>query len=539
MMNKIKILDKLKGGPEFGFYFGTDKINITQVKKNKVVLDLSISRAKITGPVSEQKMPSGIKIASALKAEFDKHNISPQHAGLVLAGENLIIRTFELPVVLSKEELDKNAVAYEARKYIPFKIEELVFDYSFCYERSSRKTLVLFVGIKKDLLEEYLLIFKELGVNLHTIEYSGFSLSRLFKLAHIKAEGLVGFLSIDPEDEVNFVVYRNGFPLFSRDINLMLDAEAKPSEEETRVKAFIADEFTDGAKSNFLGKLKNEIRISLDFFSRKYSTQPLNKIIVLGSSEALSEATALFGDLKELIENLQIQQFLDAGVRPTVAVLKSFSAAISKRQKIRFPIELFSAKSRLAKAKKIPLDLPALKLSQIKINPKVAFFALFLLVLGWSANFYIRRPSENILEQLRAQQPSVRGISPALPLRSLTDEERKRTEHLTRMKRVIDERLYLTKILNLIPQILPPGAWLTNFEFSLSGERSLLTLYGMIYLGNAEKEFSALSDIDLGLKNNPYFSSRFREIRVISVQREIRKAGEAEFEVTQFTIRCN
>jgi len=279
---------------DFGIYFGPKVINITEVKKEKLLTNISIVQTRITGP-EEPKVPDEIKLAPALRGEFIKNKISPSNVNLTLPGEDVIIRTFDLPIFLSKREIKYDTIAFEAKKYIPFDIEDIVFDFRRYPDRKNKKNIILFVGIKKEILKKYINTFKQLHIQIRLIEYAGFSILRLLRLGGLNDRGIFGLLNADLEEETNFLVCEDGFPLFSRDINLIPEPE---TENSAKKKDFDKEgKITSTAKLIFIEKLKSEIRISLDFFRRKFPTKLLKKIIILTLPQFQTEIATSIKDL--------------------------------------------------------------------------------------------------------------------------------------------------------------------------------------------------------------------------------------------------
>jgi len=62
---------------EFGIYFGTEAINVTEVKGTKPLTNFSIVLEGIVGSGMDQKFPDEPKIVTALKGAFIKNNIAP------------------------------------------------------------------------------------------------------------------------------------------------------------------------------------------------------------------------------------------------------------------------------------------------------------------------------------------------------------------------------------------------------------------------------------------------------------------------------
>ena len=249
-----------------GIYFGPSVISIVESKGRQPVNNIRIPRSAISkGEFSDDKVPEEIKIAPYLKDEFKKNKIDNQEVVVSLSGRDLIIRNFEMPM-LQRQEL-YNAVNFEVKKYIPFKVEDLVSDFQLFTDKPARKNYVLFVGIKKETLDKYLSIFQQLGMKVSAVEYSAFSALRLLSLASVKEKDPIAVVNIDliEEDEINFVVLKDGFPLFSRDIPFISDSQRQPG--------------TSGPQQGLaIERLKREIRVSLDYYDRTFPLKNIGKV---------------------------------------------------------------------------------------------------------------------------------------------------------------------------------------------------------------------------------------------------------------------
>jgi type IV pilus assembly protein PilM len=220
-----------------GIYFGPKVIKIVEVKGHKVSVSTQIQQTAVSSGELEEKVPAEVKaveIVAMFKDELRRHKIESKGAALCLSGKDLIIRTFEIPMI-PKEEIE-SAVRFEAKKYIPFKVEDLITAHQLKFDRANRTHMVLFMGIKKEALDRYISILNQLDLKIHCVEYSAFSMLRHLKLNKLSDKGVVGVLSADlsGEDEANFTVLEDGFPLFSRDISLAegQDLSGKPKGPE-------------------------------------------------------------------------------------------------------------------------------------------------------------------------------------------------------------------------------------------------------------------------------------------------------------------
>ena len=202
-----------------GIYFGPKAISMVETEKKKVKNHNLIPQAAVYNGELDKKVPAEVKtieIIALLKDELRRNKMDAREATICLSGRDLIIRTFQMPV-LPRQEM-QSAINFEAKKYIPFKIEEVIADFQIKLDRLSHTSLVLYIGIKKETLDRHISILNQLDLKINAVEYSAFSILRCLKLAGLNGRGVVGVLAADlkVEDEINFMVLEDGFPLNGR-----------------------------------------------------------------------------------------------------------------------------------------------------------------------------------------------------------------------------------------------------------------------------------------------------------------------------------
>lgn len=509
-----------------GIYFGPKIISIVETKGRKVLNVIKINRSLISSGGLEEKVPEEIKIVAILKDELRKKKIEAKEAMLTLSGKDLVIRTFEMPVI-PREELEVNAVHFESRKYIPFKIEELISDFQLKLDKSTHRNSVLFVGIKKEILENYLSILNQLNLKVKTVECSAFSIMRILELAHIGNKGVIGFLNVDfkEEDEVNFTVLENGFSLFSRDITLALGNE----------------ETAGGGKidsTDLLEKTKTELRISLDFYHRKFPTKNIEKIIFITNNEHRLELEALIKDMGVQLHFLDVAKYLEKekDIVYNSSFIKSYCSSLFKTVKSNLKINLLVVRAKLQFPKEITMRTQAVSLlSSLKIDYWMVAGGIFICIAAYFFGFYQKMPLNKRWNELISLRPKVSVVNPDSSYDELVNVSNNFKTDFEIVKTIVVNPFYLTQILNAIPESMPGGMWLTNFTFQANKDNNLnLSLVGVVYLDDADKELESVNTFVVNLNENPEFNRYFKNINIISVQ-------QGDFEqtlATTFTISC-
>ncbi|MDD5730338.1 MAG: pilus assembly protein PilM, partial [Candidatus Omnitrophica bacterium] len=368
-----------------GVYFGPGLISIVESKGKKMLNSIQIPRSNLNSGSAEEKVPDELKMVALLKDELRKNNITSDKACVTLAGKELIIRTFEMPVLPHSEI--QASVNFEARKYIPFKIEELVLSYQIFYDRSTKKNLVLLVGIKKEVMDKYLSIFNQLEQKIISLEYSAFSILRFFKLSQAKTGGIIAAVSLDmnEQDEVNFMVLQNGFPLFSRDI-ILTDETLPESSQPANLDP-----------AQMLEKIKAELRISLDFYRRKFPTKNINRIVILAPEEFHSDIEAFVKERNTPCQFIDYKKCVGKPVPYSSSTFKAFGNSLAQAVNTGIKIDLLDAKEKdKVKAAQASLPLSAVKnlnLAEIlKIDFKVVALAVLICVFTFIYGLYQKLP---------------------------------------------------------------------------------------------------------------------------------------------------
>jgi type IV pilus assembly protein PilM len=503
-----------------GVYFGPQLISIVETKGNKPINYTKVSQATVSaGEILEEKVPASAKLIVLLKDELMQNNIGTNEAVVSISGRDLIVRTFEMPI-LPRQELD-TAVNFEVKKYIPFKIEDLISDFQYKLDKTIQKTRVLFVGIKKETLDNYLNILSQLGIKIKSIEYSAFSILRLLKLAGIKEKGIIAVVNIDitKDDETNFVVLDDGFPLFSRDINLMDGYEEVARAEETQ-------------QGVILEKLKREIQISLDYYNRKFPGKNISKIFFIANPNCRADLDGFTKDLGLGIHFIDINKYIDRLITFSLAFVKGYSSSLSKIN-IAVKINLLLAQERVTKKTAQEALMPLSWVMRFKSDIMVGIACFLIFILIFLFRIYRISPLQNELKNIIDIRPATSTISGELSYSELLDTNSNYKIKAEAMDKIIKKRLYLTPLLDAIPRVVPKGIWLVKLSFK-EEEKTELILEGTAYLGNSDKELELVNTFLSHLKENPAFIKYFKEMSVVSTgHKQIEKTS-----ITNFVISC-
>ena len=508
---------------ELGIYFGSRVVDIAETKGKKLLNSIQIPLSTVSSNELDEKVPTEIKLAAAFNDTFRRNKIEAKEAVLCLSGKDLIIRTFEIPV-LPNDEL-QGAISFEAKKYIPFKVEELISDYQVELDRQSHTNIVLFIGIKKKTFDRYFSILSQLNIKINAIEYAGFSVLRILKLSGVGNSGIMGVLCLDSQgqDETSFTVLENGFPLFSRDINLSEGPDGLGKVEEA-----VAPEI-------FLDKLKAEIRVSLDYYHRKFPAKPIQNIFIISGLDSRQGIETLISEMGLTGRFIDITRIIGKPMVYSSSIVKSYSSAIAKQVVIKVRPNLISAKAKVLSPGGEHLGVGTL-LKGLKLDIRVIIAGILICAGVFLYGIYQALPLKRELGSVINKRISVVRVSPDSSYEALNTTVLQYRKTLNNLSNLLKKQLYITETLDIMPRSLPAGLWLTKFSFGGKQQDGggELILEGESYLKDSDKEFQAVNKFLDNLKNSPGFTKYFKYINLVSIDR----AQFLKDTATTFLISC-
>lgn len=297
-INLLKLKDKfLKERFSVGLDIGTAAIKLIKLKFSKDSVELC-------GFVFE---PAVLDLESALKkvagvSDTKKINLS-------VYGSSTVIRYVNFPQMTPAEL--KQALKFEAAKYIPFPIDEINLDGCILKEGlPENKMLVMLAATKKESVNQRLKLIEDAGLKPNLIDIDAIALINAFNFNHSRnefpEEKSIALLNIGALMS-NLSILEGGIPVLSRDIyvagnsftqklketfnldfNRAEELKLNPPKEEVEKIPF--------ALESVVANLANEVRTSFDYYESQ-SASTVSKIFLSGGGSK-------FVRLKEMLVNL-------------------------------------------------------------------------------------------------------------------------------------------------------------------------------------------------------------------------------------------
>jgi len=278
-----------------GIDIGSSSVKLVQVKEQKgtfVLQNVGILPLPLEAIVDNTLMDSS-SIVEAIKKLLKSLNIRAKDAACSVSGNSVIIRKISLPA-MPPEELE-DQIHWEAEQYIPFDINDVNIDFQILAsdQNDPSKMEVLLVASKKEIINDYLAVFNEAGINLAVVDVDSFAIQNAFELNYdIGSENVVALINIGASI-MNLNIVKNDISLFTRDVQMGGNLYTEEIQKQFSVSNEEAERMKISGDSSDQSKLKDtisrvnetlamEMRRSLDFYNTTAGEGKINNVFISG-----------------------------------------------------------------------------------------------------------------------------------------------------------------------------------------------------------------------------------------------------------------
>ncbi|MDD4183722.1 MAG: pilus assembly protein PilM, partial [Candidatus Omnitrophica bacterium] len=243
------------GKKKIGIYLGLNSIGAVAMEGKKVLSSVKYDLSSVEEEAKVESLNEEIRWQALINKILREIGSEEKEVYVSLADKDFIFRSLEMPL-MTKKNIDSSLV-FEIEKYIPFKIEELMWDYSYVRYPKEKKLNISFVGIRETNIYKVQEMFSHLNLMTVTIEPSSLSLVKVLKTSKQFSQ-IKNFALLDATDSESYLTFfYEDLPVFSQYITI-----AK--------KGNVLD--TD--------KFIESVRLSFQYFKREFRTYDLEKFIM-------------------------------------------------------------------------------------------------------------------------------------------------------------------------------------------------------------------------------------------------------------------
>lgn len=288
---------------------------------------------QVTG-VGWERIPSPDMVEDTIHAVIANNGLRARRVVTSVSGRSVIVRHVTM-MPMPDDEL-RQAVRYEADKYIPYDVEDVQLD---CQQlgpadEGGSQIRVLLVAAKRQLIEEHIAMLQNVGLQPATIDVDLFALANAYELCNAKAEmsaegEAVALVDIGAS-KTSICILKGTSECFTREVytagNAMTDAVAKRfGETPTSVEGMKEDpgdaiNSMSDAMIPVIDDLGSEVRLSFDYYENQYE-QTVSRAYLSGGSIMFPGLCEALGNAFE-VETHKFSAFetLNVGVMDDVVI---------------------------------------------------------------------------------------------------------------------------------------------------------------------------------------------------------------------------
>jgi type IV pilus assembly protein PilM len=287
-------------------------VEISQKSKDKGFELRSLGQAALPSEAIVQgAFLNSSAIVDAIREAIDTGRIAGQNVAASVSGHSVIVKRVNLPQ-MTREELE-DQIQWEAEQYIPFDVNEVNLDFQILDSNDEEGQMdVLLVAAKKDLIDDYVQVINEAGLNPIAIDVAGFAIQNAYEANYQQdTDEVIALVNIGAQ-VVNINVLRSGIPAFTRDI---MTGGAQYTEEIQKALSVSFDEAERIKKGNpedgeqvqdvipqeveqamrsVSDTVIGEISRSLDFFAATSADARISKVLLSGGGSKIAGFAAAF-----------------------------------------------------------------------------------------------------------------------------------------------------------------------------------------------------------------------------------------------------
>ena len=312
LVNKVKSIFSKE---IVGLDIGDDTVKLAEIESSwgKIILkNYSIIQTPDKS-VKDGQLKRMDDLTEKIRAALIEKDFEANEVIAAISGEEVISRTIEVPY-MPLADLDE-AIKWEAEDHIPVPIDEVIIDYEILSEREGDKYELMIIAVKKELIEKYIDLCEELGLEIKAIEIEPTAIARTINKLY--TDKTVGTIDIG-EKSTSVSVINEGRLLFTRtigigggDINNELMENKNLTNDEAEKYKRNNNLLTGDDELIILDNLITGIYRSFEYFQVKHDSYNIERIILTGGGSRLKNIVSyLAREFDEPVEVLDLDESL-------------------------------------------------------------------------------------------------------------------------------------------------------------------------------------------------------------------------------------
>ncbi len=287
-----------------GLDIGCSSIKLVELREDKKgykLQNLAISPLPPEAIVDGALMDS-VTIIDAIRDVIANSKTKAKDVVTSVSGHSVIVKKISLPF-MTESELEES-IQWEAERYIPFDINDVNIDFQIfgAAPENPEAMDVVLVAAKKDIINDYVSIIMEAGLNPVIIDIDSFALENMLAINYdIAKEETVAIVNVGAS-VANINIVKNNVSAFTRDIFKGGNQITEEIQRQLHVDHEEAERIKVGSKVDPTSQpvieevlktasesLAVEIGNSLDFFQSTTTYEKIGKLYLSGGGSKIKD----------------------------------------------------------------------------------------------------------------------------------------------------------------------------------------------------------------------------------------------------------
>lgn len=343
-----------KGAGSIGLDIGSSYIKTVKLKESKGTYELELFDLHSLPPelIVDGSIIDSLRLVDSLKEMAKKTGLKTKDAVISISGHSsVIIKRISLPE-MSEEELSES-IKFEAEQYVPFDIEDVNLDFQIIGPKEEQGQMdVILVAVKKDIINEYISVVKEAGLNPVIVDIDSFALENMYGVNYeIEPEKNIALLNIGAST-INMSILKNGVSVFTRDSSLGSNLHTEALQREFNLTYENAERLKRGQPvensspedaafviESASEEILSEIIRSFDYFRSTTLNEDISGVVLSGGcallknfASMISEKTGIETIVAEPFRNIRIPKRFDNAYIEEIAPIMAVAVGLALRK---------------------------------------------------------------------------------------------------------------------------------------------------------------------------------------------------------------
>ena len=337
-----------------GLDIGSSYLKAVQLRETRSGYELELFDTLPISPelIVEGSIIDAIRLTESLRELVRKAKIKAKDAVISISGHSsVIIKRISLPE-MSEEELSES-IKFEAEQYVPFDIEDVNLDFQILGPKEEPGQMdVILVAVKKDVINDYVSVVKEAGLNTVIVDVDAFALENMYGINYeIEAGKNVALVNIGAST-MNMNILKAGVSVFTRDSAIGSNIHTEALQKEFSIPYEPAERLQQGAEVEgakpeaaynimvvSFDELLTEITRSIEYFQTTTGHEEVNSIILSGGGALLKDFPKLLAERSGMevsianpFKNIAVPKKFDRGYIEEIAPMAAVAVGLALRR---------------------------------------------------------------------------------------------------------------------------------------------------------------------------------------------------------------